>query len=176
MKEEQKRKYELARKELAEEIEREQTLSLSTPELLTVIRVLPEAGEMFEDREIEAIGMAVAMDYERSHGREPEDVSAENLGFDIRSRGKDEVRYIEVKARADEGQVALTQNEWFKAQRFKEEYWLYIVSNAGTNPTLNIIRNPVENLNVMKKIEAVRFVIPKDEWKNKKLEEYRCQK
>jgi hypothetical protein len=111
--------------------------------------------------------MEIAMEYEKSNGREPEDVSKENLGFDIRSKGNGETRYIEVKARADEGQVALTCNEWFKAKRFKEQYWLYVVANAATKPTLSIIKNPAQNLKVQEKIEVVRFVVPLEEWKNK---------
>ena len=171
-KEEQKRRYLEAMKELKREIEQEQSLLMSMPELLTVIRVIPEKNEMAESEEIEKIGMEIAMEYEREHGREPEDVSKENLGFDIRSRDEKtgEVRYIEVKARAGEGEVALTPNEWFKAKRFKDQYFLYIVSNAATKPILYIIRNPTENLTPQKKVEIVRFIVPVDEWKNKREE------
>ena len=125
---------------------------------------------MIESEEIEKIGMEIAMEYEREHGRVPEDVSKENLGFDIRSRDKKtgEVRYIEVKARAEEGEVALTPNEWFKAKRFKDQYYLYVVANAETNPTLYIIRNPAENLVPQEKVEIVRFIVPVKEWKSKK--------
>jgi len=175
-KEEQKKRYELARKELEVEIQREMTLSMNMPELLTVIKVIPVPGEMVEDAEIEAIGMQIAMEYERSQGREPEDVSKENLGFDIRSKGQDGIRYIEVKSRANEGDVALTQNEWFKAKRFKDDYWLYIVTKAGTNPVLNIIRNPAENLIPAERVEVVRFLISAAEWKSKKQEEFRWQR
>jgi chaperonin GroEL (HSP60 family) len=72
-----------------------------------------------------------------------------------------------VKARKDEGEVALTLNEWLKAKRFKEQYWLYVVSNALENPTLHIINNPAENLKVEEKVEVVRFVVSLEEWKNK---------
>jgi len=172
-KEEQKKRYEEARRSLEKEIQQEQSLSISMPELLTVIRVIPERNEMVEDEEIERIGMEVAMEYERQQGRVPEDVSKENLGFDIRSKGKDEIRYIEVKARAEEGDVALTPNEWFKARRFKEQYWLYVVTNAATNPTLYIINNPAENLKPQEKVEVVRFIVPAEEWKDKKQEVWR---
>jgi superfamily II DNA or RNA helicase len=175
-KEEQKKGYELARKELEAEIQREMTLYMNMPELLTVIKVIPVPGEMVEDAEIEAIGMQIAMEYERSQSREPEDVSKENLGFDIRSKGQDGIRYIEVKSRANEGDVALTQNEWFKAKRFKNDYWLYIVTNAGTNPILNIIQNPAENLIPAERVEVVRFLISAAEWKSKKQEEFRWQR
>ena len=144
-KEEQKKRYEMAEKELEKEIEQEQSFSISMPEHSTVIRVIPERNEMVENEEVERIGMEVAMEYERQQGRVPEDLTKENLGFDIRSRSKDEIRYIEVKARAGEGDVALTPNERFKAKRFKEQYWLYVVANAATNPTLYIINNPAES-------------------------------
>jgi superfamily II DNA or RNA helicase len=172
-KEDRKRKYEEDKKRLEREIELEQSLSISTPELLTVIRVIPERNEMVEDEEIERIGMEIAMEYERLHGREPEDVSAEDLGFDIRSRGEGEIRYIEVKARAGTGEIVLTPNEWMKAKRFKEQYWLYVVENAATSPVLYIINNPAENLRPREKVEVVRFIIPVDEWKGKEQEVWR---
>jgi len=174
-KEEQKRRYEEAKRVLEEEIKQEQSLSISMPELLTVVRVIPERSDMVEDEEIERMGMEIAMEYEKAQGRMPEDVSNENLGFDIRSKGKSkgEIRYIEVKARAKEGDVALTPNEWFKAKRFKESYWLYVVANVVMNPTLYIINNPAENLNPEEKVEVVRFVVPVKEWKDKKREVWR---
>ncbi len=61
----------------------------------------------------------------------------------------------------------MTRNEWFKAKRFKEQYWLYVVANAATNPTLYIINNPADNLSVKEKIELVRFLVPVEEWKGK---------
>jgi len=165
MAERRKKEYEKALEELKWEIEREKNLTVTMPKLVGVIRVVA-GDEMVSDEEIERIGMEVAMSYERMNGRIPEDVSALNLGYDIRSRGKDgEVRYIEVKARVRSGDVALTPNEWFKAKRFKEQYWLYIVENAAINPTLYIINNPAEKLEVVEKVEAVRFIVPVTEWK-----------
>ena len=167
-KEERKRQYEEALKTLRREIEQEVSLTISMPKFVGAVLIKPTASEdMISDEEIERIGMDVAMEYERSQGREPEDMSKENLGFDIRSKDREETRYIEVKARADEGQVALTCNEWFKAKRFKEQYWLYVVANATTNPTLYIIKNPAENLKVQEKFEVVRFLVPLEEWKGK---------
>jgi len=167
-KEDRKNYYEKALKELKEEIKREKTLGTSWPQFKGAILVkAKKTDQMVSDEEIERIGMEIAMEHERSQGREPEDVSIENLGFDIRSRGKDEIRYIEVKARKEEGDVALTVNELLKAKRFKENYWLYIVCNAITNPTLYIINNPAENLKVQDKVEVVRFIVPLEEWKKK---------
>jgi hypothetical protein len=71
------------------------------------------------------------------------------------------------------GEIALTPNEWMKARRFKEQYWLYVIENATTNPTLRIINNPVENLRALEKKEVVRFVIPYDELEGKTQEVWR---
>ena len=167
-KEEKKRQYEETLKTLQKEIEQEMSLTISMPKFLGAILVRPTTSkEMISDEEVEKIGMEIAIEYEKTQGREPEDVSKENLGFDIRSKGEKETRYIEVKARKDEGQIVLTPNEWFKAKRFKGEYWLYVVCNAIKSPTLYIIRDPAENLKMEEKVEVVRFVVPLDEWKNK---------
>jgi superfamily II DNA or RNA helicase len=123
---EQRRKEELhARKQaLEEEIRRETSLLPSAPKVLGVVRVVPKPATdeaVRSDAEIEAIGMQVAMEYEREKGRLPEDVSTQNLGYDIRSTSlSGEVRYIEVKARATTGAIVLTPNEWLMAQRLGE--------------------------------------------------------
>ncbi|WP_369017685.1 helicase-related protein [Thermatribacter velox] len=172
-KEERKRRYEEAARVLEDEIEKEQSLSMRLPELLMVARVVPERASMVEDAEIERIGMEIAMRYERRQGRNPEDVSSDNSGYDIRSIGDGEVRYIEVKARAGEGEVALTPNEWFAAERLGKEYWLYVVANAATKPTLYLVNDPASGLNPQEKVEIVRFVVPASEWKAKAGEAWR---
>ncbi len=163
---EQRTKYEEALKKLKQEIEREVHLTVSKPKFLGAVLV-KSAKSVKCDEEVERIGMEIAMNYERSQGREPKDVSRENLGFDIRSEGKGEIRYIEVKARMDEGFVALTPNEYFKAKRFKEQYWLYVVVNALSSPKLYIINNPAERLEFVEKAEVVRYVLLPQEWKSK---------
>jgi superfamily II DNA or RNA helicase len=164
-KEEQRRKYETSKKELEVLISKESNLTMSKPSFTGIVRVLPtshvEEG-MHRDEEIEKLGMEIAMRFERGAGREPEDVSKENLGFDIRSKSKDgKTRYIEVKARADVGAVALTQNEWFKAQRLASDYYLYVVWNArkGTSSEPLVIQNPAACLTVDQKVEIVRYVV-----------------
>jgi len=162
---EQRRKEELEMRKqaLEEEIRRETSLLPSTPKILGMARVFPHPAadqSMRSDAEIEAIGMQVALQYERKHGRNPEDVSAHNLGYDIRSTSPSgEVRYIEVKARATTGAIVLTPNEWLMAQRFGEEYWLYIVEHAASNPQLHTIQNPAAKLHAQQVVETVRYVI-----------------
>ena len=132
---------------------------MNSPNYLGAIRVLPSMGEpaiISNTAEIERIGMETTMRYELEKGRRtPKDVSAENLGFDVRSTDSAGVtRYIEVKARSEPGAVTLTQNEWFKAKQFKSDYFLYVVLNAATQPELLIIQNPAEQTQPAEKIEA----------------------
>ncbi len=56
--------------------------------------------------------------------------------------------------------MALTQNEWFKAKRFTDDYYLYAVMNAANSPELVIIRSPVEHLEPETIIESVRYIVP----------------
>jgi SNF2 family DNA or RNA helicase len=161
---ETKERYERALLDLKDQLNKEKSLTMSMPRFRGIIRVKPAAtpNEAMEtDPEIERLGMRFAMEFETKNNRAPEDVSTQNLGFDIRSKDKAGLlRYIEVKARAGNGAVALTQNEWFKAKRFGSDYYLYAVMNAKTGPHLYIIRNPAENLEPEEKIEVVRYVIP----------------
>jgi len=156
--------------ELEKSIMAEMNLLLSPPKILGVVRVIPQPSvedELKEDLEIEKLGMQIAMNFEFSQGRNPEDVSPLNLGFDIRSRAPDgSYRYIEVKARAREGKIALTPNEWLMANRLKDEYWLYVVVNVATQPELYTIQNPASKLKPNEEAEIVRYMINKDDWKN----------
>lgn len=146
---------------------------MGAPRFIGIVRVIPSVGDrgtMHTDEEVEIIGMQVAMDHEREQGRIPEDVSQENLGFDIRSSDENgRIRYIEVKARAGTGVIELTQNEWFKAQRFGDDYYLYVVFNASSHPELFIVRNPAVNLDAMEKIELVRYVVDEEQIRQRQL-------
>ena len=107
--------------------------------------------------EIEAFAMEWVMKYEHQRGWQPEDVSQaqDGCGFDIRSvgvadaeTGKAPVRRIEVKGRSQLNQnIALTVNEWRKAQQLGDSYWLYVVWGCQTeNPQLLTIQNPAKVL------------------------------
>ena len=126
---------------------------------------------MRHDEEIEAVGMRVAMGYEREQGWRPEDVSGENHGFDVRSTRYNpdgtfaDVRYVEVKARARSGAIRLSSNEWKKARHFNDKFWLYIVTDAGTDaPQLHRIQNPAAHFRLGEDIFATGFVVPEEKW------------
>lgn len=60
----------------------------------------------------------------------------------------------EIKARAAVASGELTQNEWFKAERFGQDYYLYVVLNAATQPQLYIIQDPAANLRPEERLEV----------------------
>jgi hypothetical protein len=72
-------------------------------------------------------------------------------------------RYIEANARATTGAIIITPNEWLMAQRLGDEYWLYVVENAVSQPVLHTIPNPAARLKPEEVLEIVRYVVK--DWK-----------
>ena len=108
--------------------------------------------------------MRVAMDWEKTHHREVQDVSAEDRGFDILS--KDPVtgvaRFIEVKGRSGIGDVAPTRNEHDTAQRLRKDYWLYAVFDCSTKPNLIAIQDPIAKLDWRPIVQIESYSISAD--------------
>jgi superfamily II DNA or RNA helicase len=186
---EDRRREDLEKKKelLIKEIRLESQLTVSEPRIIGVAAVIPsekvsveveetsdkgQGNGMVSDEEIEKAGMEVAMTYEQKSEWKVEDVSKENLGFDIRSTKYaadgtfEDIKYIEVKARAMEGAVRVSSNEWKKAKRFKDKFWLYIVTDAGSDsPQIKCIQNPAEELKLDEDIYATGYIIPLESWK-----------
>ena len=160
-------------KDRLEEMGQEQHLSEKPPEILGVAVILPAPQEvvravegMETDPEIERIAVQKAIEYERAQGRKPVSVEEENCGWDVTSLlGGQVARYIEVKGRSRIGGVALTPNEWIKAQRFGKDYWLYVVVNCRTEPGLHIIQDPASKLTPKEEVSVVRYMIGQDDWR-----------
>jgi len=109
--------------------------------------------------------MAHASAYEQARGWEVEDVSAEERGYDLLSRGPGgEVRYVEVKGRAGVGAVELSENEWLKAEQLGEAYWLYIVTGALQAPALHLVQDPAHRLPREEVIPQVRYRVAQQGW------------
>ena len=158
------------------ELEHERQLSEQPPEVLGVAVILPMepapsaepsgSTAMRRDPEVEAIAIEVTKKHEREQGRKPVSVEEENCGWDITSLTDGQVaRYIEVKGRATDGVVALTPNEWIKAQRFGTDYWLYIVTHCKSEPQLHMINDPASKLTPSEEVSVVRYMVKPDDWK-----------
>lgn len=162
-KEEQKIRYEEEKMRLEKACQQEVTLSKKPPTLAGAIRVraaVDADASMKTAPDIERVGMKEATRYEEAQGNTVEDISAENLGFDLRSTTSDgTVRCIEVKARAGREPVVLTRNEWHKAKQLKDAYYLYVIFNAATEPELHRIQNPAERLPNVRPITEVRYQV-----------------
>ncbi|RMH30002.1 MAG: DUF3883 domain-containing protein [Candidatus Hydrogenedentota bacterium] len=155
------------RDERLNELENEQKIFTLEPQVEAValilsaasIQLTQPASDTAAKQRVEVAGMHVVMDYERSHGREPNDVSQQFLGYDIVSSGAGETRYIEVKSFATTGPVELTPHEWQMAQRLQGAYWLYVVENALTEPRLHTLQNPAVRLKAQPVVDVVKVVI-----------------
>lgn len=151
---ERQRQYKDSKEDLAEHIQREKSLTVSSPSFLGAVRVtVPDVirDEMKSDPETEKIAMDAVMEYETRNGRRPEDVSKEiGPGYDIRSwDGEGNARYIEVKGRKGKGAVALSKNEWLKARNLGSDYYLYVVWDTESHPDVTgpkIVRDPANTL------------------------------
>jgi superfamily II DNA or RNA helicase len=154
-----------------EALEVERRLHALEPKLIAVALIVPKRPrEALKDialkTEIEEAGMKKAMEYEMNNSRTPSDVSELYRGYDIESQGKEERRYIEVKAFATSGPIELTAHEWLVGQKLQDDYWLYAVENALTEPALHLIKNPYENLkDIAEKKELLSFKVIVDNWK-----------
>ncbi len=116
-------------------------LSPKAPEVLGCAYVIPltqveyqHTFGMSRDDEVEAIAMAISMEYEIEQGWMPEDVSKNNEGYVIRSTSPDEFkRYIEVKGRSAEGGIMISENEMNRLAQLGDTAWLYMVMNSKSN-------------------------------------------
>lgn len=106
----------------------------------------PDAKDAY-DKNIEAIAVRIATNYEVDHHRaRVYDVSAPHLarGYDLEShRMNGEKIVIEVKGRAGRGAVHLTDNEWPTAANVRDKYWLYVVVDCATEPRLYRVQDPI---------------------------------
>jgi Domain of unknown function (DUF3883)/SNF2-related domain len=171
---EEARRNELSQrlKDRLAEMEQEAHLSEKPPEVVGVALILPAPQDvvasmagMESDPAVEKIAVDIVMQYEGDQGRKPVSVEEENCGWDVTSlHGGQVARYIEVKGRAGDGGVALTPNEWIKAQRFGADYWLYVVVHCKTNPQLYLIQDPASKLHPKEEVSVVRYMVGQGDW------------
>lgn len=150
--EEVKEKYEARLAMRMKESGQMRALGADPPRVVGVCAYVPMPVGLADDVEppdpvTEDVAIAVVMAYEDAHDRDAQSVEHDNLGFDIKSRGSKEFRYIEVKGRKGTGAVLLTANEMIKAARFGKEFWLYVVYDCATTPRLLCIQDPAARLN-----------------------------
>lgn len=74
-------------------------------------------------------------------------------GYDFQIQVAEKYYLAEVKGvRASSGSIRLTENEFDKANEYKNDYGLIIVSNLSNLPKMTAVFNPIENLALTKKV------------------------
>lgn len=98
-----------------------------------------------ETKRIETLAMKAVFKKEIEIGYEPQDVSKQNVGYDIESRipGTGMLRFIEVKGRIKGATtVTVTKNEIITALNKPENFILALVEVDGEETCINYITNP----------------------------------
>lgn len=87
------------------------------------------------------------------------DISKSNLGYDIEVHRKDTVEYVEVKSVTNLGDsFSLTNNEYGVANEKKDDYILAVVKQSDNELELCLISNPIENLNLNRRVTRWEWV------------------
>lgn len=152
-------------------------LNKKKPEIIGALYVIPLSGlenragyGMSRDEDVEKIAMQIAMDYEKSEKRKCEDVSGQNMGYDLKSTDEQHFkRYIEVKGRAETGDVMLSENEFFRLRQLSASAWLYVVTHCKSNPVLHRIQDPGNRLHSEKRSKGYQYLVHQREWENKSI-------
>jgi len=110
------------------------------------------------DINVEMVAMQIAQAYEEAAGAKVLDVHTpelartaglpDNPGFDLLSIQTDSgKRAIEVKGRAESGDIEVSANEWAKACNMRHGYWLYAIYDCATpSPRLVPVQDPFGRL------------------------------
>jgi hypothetical protein len=112
-----------------------------------------------KDGQAEKTALALVCQREEAEGSILEDVSAPHLkaGFDLKVLRTDgSVRYVEVKGRSGTQAIEMTANEWAQAANHRDRYWLYVVYDCDTTPTLYRVPDPFGRL-LARQTGAVRI-------------------
>jgi superfamily II DNA or RNA helicase len=98
-----------------------------------------------ETRRVELAAMAAVIEAERALGFEPQDVSAQKVGYDVESRvpGTGRLRFIEVKGRISGATtVTVTKNEIITALNKPDDFILALVEVNGSAALPRYVRTP----------------------------------
>ena len=96
-------------------------------------------AELGYDPDSETVAIATVLEELERLGYVVDDRQTAGVGYDLFARHPNtgEQRLVEVKGfQADLAPVWLEQHEWAQAQQRGDDYWLYVVTNCATAPTV----------------------------------------
>jgi hypothetical protein len=115
------------------------------------------------DPDAEKVAIATIVKELERLGYDVDDRQTAGLGYDLyaRHRSTREQRLVEVKGvQGPLRAVWLEQNEWAQAQQRGAEYWLYVVDNCASNPTVRLRqRDPAAVLGGPRRIERFQIAL-----------------
>ena len=93
---------------------------------------------------------------------------ADGVGYDLETWDvhNNILRFIEVKGKTTEHDVIITPNEWSVAERLREDYWLYVVSQPLTEPELLVIQDPWAKLKAQTETKIMRHFLDMEQVRN----------
>ena len=143
--------------------------NIAPPDTKSLSRVDENIAEIRRAAELAA--MKIVMSIERDLGFSPEDVSSQNLGYDIKSTSRDGKisRLIEVKGRhIDAETVTVSRNEIIAALNNPENFILAIVKLDADKNETTYLKRPFEqppdkaalgiNFSIQKLVEAAKII------------------
>lgn len=100
-----------------------------------------------------------------------EDVTQMNFGYDAKAISQNnEEQYYEIKSVKSLGDpIKITNNEYTHAHKYKNQYYLVIASQQEDYIEICIITNPVETLNLTKRIVQVEWICDEYEGRYSKI-------
>jgi hypothetical protein len=119
-----------------------------------------EALEVQQNKmESEDQSRRIVMEHEISEGREPEEMSPNNVGYDIEStESNGDIRFIEIKSTKSlwgRDGITLSSAQLNLAYIKKEAFWLYVIEDIGSaNPQIYKIQNPARHIRGFKLNDA----------------------
>lgn len=88
-------------------------------------------------------------------------------GYDFQIQLDEKFVLAEVKGiREKKGAIRMTRNEFQKAEEYKNDFFLIVVSNLSRTPKLNVIDNPIQSLKLNKKVINSRQINYHSEYLN----------
>ncbi len=98
-------------------------------------------GNLGYDPNAEKVAIATVIAQLQAQGFAVDDRQTAGVGYDLLARHKDngQQRCVEVKGFTESmGPVWLEQNEWAQALQRGTDYWLYVVDDCATTPTVRV--------------------------------------
>lgn len=87
------------------------------------------------------------------------DVSKSNLGYDLEVYRGSDIQYIEIKSVDSMGiTISMTNNEYSSANELKDKYILAIVKQSNDSLEVCFIKNPIQNLNLIKRVTRWEWI------------------